>query len=1090
VVGRVSLFMALFCSIALEAGEGDGYVRRLDSSAEFERISVPERFLPGVDRTTKFTVPARDDPSLLPVLFQNANKYRFHQDFLAGEFPDRFPGLTGPDYLALVERRATRSYFAGVFFRFPGSPNPTYGFDVFTINSDPTEFPRVEEARRIHDLLASAFTLGPIAYAPRDPVAIANAQSWTNPGFPLNFSFGGATADYIAYTSAENFGRLRILTQQEFTDGNDSGAFSFQDLLVLPFTPTDIEGVIAGVITSTLQGELGHLAIRTARRGTPNAFVRDAATALAAFDGKLVHLVVEPEDFQISEATLADAEAFWSTHRPPTPPIVDVDPDYKKFDASWEIPIDDYDLMLKRYGGKATNGAFLYDLLAPQYRAPGFAIPYYYYIQFMQSNKTASRIDPSRQVTYQEYIQELIADPTFRSDSKHRYDELQRFRDLINDEGKVDPALLQTVALRVLQIFGTANAYVRFRSSSNVEHLREFNGAGLHESTSGCAADELDADALGPSKCDPTTNKEHGVLRAVKVVWGSLWNFRAYEEREYYQIDQLKSRMAIWVYEAFTGPTEEIINGVTFTGNPDVIGDRRYIVTSQLGDTPVVSPPEGVVSEKDILVMDQGAVQRIIRARPSSLAKPGELVLTDDRLKEMGGIMADVEKRYPVGPGPHDPSEVLLDMEFKVTKENQLIWKDVRQFLIANTSSSVAEFTLKVADGLTGCTSFKEGRAMLDVLKLKARVGFHSGPHLLRGDGTSPADFIDWIQFEEDGPQIPPVASGLWAATLTNEPEAGYRFSTFQEFQNKGQRVRVYVGNVFLPNSGPKEVTIGPEDLSWAINSHGPLRVEVQYPDDLPPPDGPDRTAWILPCDLEALSHYQVDAQFTSGDRARIQERFTDVCDGTGPAEVAQADFLLAGQPYTVADYWRLVYSAGHHNDTPFPRYWALLESPVDVPGVGPVKGVEVFQGFKGIDNDSKPSAALLGADYQVIKPQDLVLFRRCITLCNSCPTPCPIAPLCSEVAAQFRRGDADSSGKVTISDAIAILRYEFAGGKLACPDAADVDDQGSVEIDDAIILLAYLFLGLDAPADPGPLRCGEDVEPDDLPDCDGAGCR
>ncbi|MBI4602967.1 MAG: hypothetical protein HY721_13500 [Planctomycetes bacterium] len=60
----------------------------------------------------------------------------------------------------------------------------------------------------------------------------------------------------------------------------------------------------------------------------------------------------------------------------------------------------------------------------------------------------------------------------------------------------------------------------------------------------------------------------------------------------------------------------------------------------------------------------------------------------------------------------------------------------------------------------------------------------------------------------------------------------------------------------------------------------------------------------------------------------------------------------------------------------------------------------------------------------------------------------------------------------------------------LACPDAADFDDIGSLEWDDAILLLRYLFLGLDAPEPPGPGRCGEDPTPDDLPECDGAGCR
>jgi len=60
--------------------------------------------------------------------------------------------------------------------------------------------------------------------------------------------------------------------------------------------------------------------------------------------------------------------------------------------------------------------------------------------------------------------------------------------------------------------FGTER--VRFRSSSNSEDLPNFNGAGLHTSTSA---------ELG----DP----ERTVANALRVVWSSLWNTRAYEER-------------------------------------------------------------------------------------------------------------------------------------------------------------------------------------------------------------------------------------------------------------------------------------------------------------------------------------------------------------------------------------------------------------------------------------------------------------------------------------------------------------------------------------------------------------------------------
>ncbi len=172
-----------------------------------------------------------------------------------------------------------------------------------------------------------------------------------------------------------------------------------------------------------------------------------------------------------------------------------------------------------------------------------------------------------------------------------------------------------------------------------------------------------------------------------------------------------------------------------------------------------------------------------------------------------------------------------------------------------------------------------------------------------------------------------------------------------------------------------------------------------------------------------------------------------------------------------VEDYWRLVYSAGHHNDTPFPERWAILDPPIDVPGVGRVKVVVVAQNHRG----DEPSAAFLGEDFEVIHRPDIVLFRRKLSGAEDVP--------------QFRRGDSNSSGSVEIGDAIAVLLHLFQDQPLACPDAADFDDIGTLDIGDAIFLLHYLFFNLYPPAAPGPHRCGEDVTSDDLPACDGTGC-
>lgn len=87
-----------------------------------------------------------------------------------------------------------------------------------------------------------------------------------------------------------------------------------------------------------------------------------------------------------------------------------------------------------------------------------------------------------------------------------------------------------------------------------------------------------------------------------------------------------------------------------------------------------------------------------------------------------------------------------------------------------------------------------------------------------------------------------------------------------------------------------------------------------------------------------------------------------------------------------------------------------------------------------------------------------------------------------SAYGGDFRRGDCDGSGTVSIADAIAALSYLFASGSLSCLDACDVDDDGAFNIADPVEILGYLFSGGAAPAAPF-AACGVDTTNDPL-DC------
>jgi hypothetical protein len=85
-----------------------------------------------------------------------------------------------------------------------------------------------------------------------------------------------------------------------------------------------------------------------------------------------------------------------------------------------------------------------------------------------------------------------------------------------------------------------------------------------------------------------------------------------------------------------------------------------------------------------------------------------------------------------------------------------------------------------------------------------------------------------------------------------------------------------------------------------------------------------------------------------------------------------------------------------------------------------------------------------------------------------------------------FKRGDANSDGKVDIADALAILQRLFLDGD-ACfcnGDALDANDDGKIDLSDAVRVLGYLFLGTpETLAAPFP-ECGDDLTDDPLPFC------
>jgi hypothetical protein len=175
---------------AADAGlcSGRPCLTSIDDTADWDRVSVPHtgRRCDFIEET-KFIAPATATAALQEVVFQDVEVNRYHLEFMTQVLPEFFGGLTPQMYQALVQRRATRQYWAGALYRLVDVSGATigYGFDVVFDPADWNEQLGEAEVTAVKTLLETRFHL-PLTYAPTDGEAIYLAYQFTTlaPHFP------------------------------------------------------------------------------------------------------------------------------------------------------------------------------------------------------------------------------------------------------------------------------------------------------------------------------------------------------------------------------------------------------------------------------------------------------------------------------------------------------------------------------------------------------------------------------------------------------------------------------------------------------------------------------------------------------------------------------------------------------------------------------------------------------------------------------------------------------------------------------------------------------------------------------------------
>ena len=1049
------------------------FEERLCTVVDFDKIAVTRD---GGVLTVKYTLPARDDPDLIPTVFQNTRLYALHEDFLGTVFPTQFPGLTASGLVARTQLRKTRDYFIGALERVPTAHGFQFAYSIVTAPSR-EEALELEEVSRVHDRMSETIALRPLKYAPdlygQDPIARETALSWDDTSFPILFDTLSTDTGYTPYTLGVGYGRIRLLTRNEFDTANVSGLFTFQDIVITDHAPRTIEGVVGGLITAAPQGALSHLPILTARRGTPNAFVADTMAAFEDFDDVLVRLEVGETSYSVREASLEEAEEFWDM-RPSLGTLPPVDQDYQGLDRFTEIDFSSAVALESRFGGKATGLARLQTILTEdyeEYREVGFAIPMHYYVEFMSTNRIPSEVDGSF-LTYEEYLTELFNLPHFQTDSSLRWKLLKKFRDSARSFGQVPEGLLVKLGDRIEEIFGARNTPVRFRSSSNVEDRLQFNGAGLYESTSVCVLDSFDQNGVGPSLCDPTKQNERSIERALKKVWTSLWTFPAHEERSFFRIPQdpmaRDVAMGILVNRAFL---DEAANGVAFTGDPSNPRGGCFLINVQAGEESVVSPEPGILPETDILPVADGRVVEVIRSTPSTLVPRGEVVLSDAELEELGALMWHIDQNYPLDTEGFAHDDILLDLEFKLEQDGSLAVKQIRPFLVSGQRREWPSFELEVPVGAATCGVMNLNSPSASPLleyEAKSQVTFRPGNYQLPArQCVFSADIIEQVLV---GPgQELAVAEGPGVFQVREGPDVNpertvHRFSYKQFFSlpaetGETRRFELNIFNLEFLATGTTPVArtlvLDEDFITFGLRMTGFM-------------NDPQLTVTYGSCNHHNLPHWELQYDLAENAKIRLRERFLPVPDitVTGPASLKAAEIVIGNTRRLVNSYWNLVYSSRRHNIAVV--YWIVLDQPLLVPGLeGEIHAIELAAADgPEVVIPQVPAAAYLDENFEVLMRPEVLSYSK--------------EELREKHEAKFVRGDSNVDGLLDTTDVFRILEYLFTISEaLPCRDAADANDDGRVNLSDALSTALHLFQGKLMPAPTG--ACGADPSEDSL---------
>ena len=543
-----------------------------------------------------------------------------------------------------------------------------------------------------------------------------------------------------------------------------------REVVIYEAVPNELPRV-AGIITTVRQTPLSHVNLRAAQDGVPNAYIRkvlDDPDIAALVDGFVRYEVTET-GWSLRAATPEEVDEHYESARPTQAQTPQRDLSITSITALSGVRFEDW----TAFGVKAANVAELRRLGFAAGTVPeGFAIPFYFYDEFMKANGFYVRVEA------------MLADEDFQTDFDVQDDMLDDLRDDIEDADSPQWVIDALTEMHASFPDGTS---LRYRSSTNNEDLPGFNGAGLYDSKTQ----------------DPDETEDDGIDKSLKGVFASLWNFRAFTERDFHRIDHLSAAMGVLVHPNYS---DELANGVAVSFDPYYELDEviRYYVNTQIGENLVTIPLARSVPEEILLFPDGGYVV----LSTSDLVPRGQLLMSDVQIAQLAQHLTTIHDHFEALYRPAAGEPFAIEIEFKITAEDILAIKQARPWIFGKaTEAPVTNHAPSFADDTAE-------RSVAENSPARTRVG---APLTAIDDDNDPLGYSlsgrDAGSFTIDGDGQIRVGD---STTLDHEAQPAYEVTVVvADGQGLTDSVAVAVA-VSDVDEGP--VVSGPQSLSLAEN--------------------------------------------------------------------------------------------------------------------------------------------------------------------------------------------------------------------------------------------------------------------------------